>query len=86
MFLAGINSTQKRLSPDGSPNTDLNLELAAAVLSCFTPEVFDSFGLLHSPWFERLRNSPNETTAAIEDWWQMSPIDPPPLGTARRRW
>ena len=46
MILAGMNSSLKRLSPDRSPNTDLNLELAAAVLSCFSPDDFDSFGLL----------------------------------------
>jgi hypothetical protein len=85
MILAGMNSSLKRLSPDRSPNTDLNLELAAAVLSSFSPDDFDSLGLLHSGWFERLRNTPNETSAAIEDWWQMSPIDSPPLGATRWR-
>jgi hypothetical protein len=85
MILAGMNSSLKRLSPDRSPNTDLNLELAAAVLGCFSPDDFDSLGLLNSAWFERLRNSPNETSAAIEDWWQMSPIDSPPLGKTRWR-
>jgi hypothetical protein len=84
MILAGMNSSLARLSPDRSPNTDLNAELATAVLGCFSPVDFDSLGLLQSPWFERLRNSPVEGPAAIEDWWPGSPIDVP-LGSARWR-
>jgi hypothetical protein len=73
MIHAGMNSSLKRLSPDRSPNTDLNLELAAAVLSCFPPATFDSFGLLKSTWLERLQKSPNETAAMIDDWWRWQP-------------
>jgi hypothetical protein len=73
MILAGMNSSLERLSPDRSPNTDLNLELGTAILSCFSPEAFDSFGLLKSSWMDHLQTSPNETDAMIEDWWQTAP-------------
>jgi hypothetical protein len=85
MILAGMNSSLERLSPDRSPNTDLNLELAAAVLSCFPPAVFDSFGLMRSTWLEQLLTTPNETLATVESWWQLSPIDSPPQSARWRR-
>jgi hypothetical protein len=85
MIHAGMNSSLKRLSLDRSPNTDLNLELAAAVMSCFSPEIFDSFGLLKSTWLERVQKSPNETAAALDDWWRWQPDAVIPLQGSRWR-
>ena len=85
MILAGMNSSLERLSPDRSPNTDLNLELASAVMSSFPPATFDSFGLLRSNRMERLQTSPGETDAMIDEWWQAAPSALPPQGTRWRR-
>jgi hypothetical protein len=85
MILAGMNSSLQRLSPDRSPNSDLNFELASAVMSCFPPEIFDSFGLLRSNRLEQLQSSPGDTEAMIEDWWQTAPSSLPPTGTRWRR-
>ncbi len=49
-----------------SPNADLNGEIAAGVISCFQPEVFDSTGLLRSLWLSRLQHTTNETQCMIE--------------------
>jgi hypothetical protein len=85
MILAGMNSSLQQLSPDRSPNTDLNLELASAVMSCFPPTIFDSFGLLRSNRMEQLQSSPDGTEAMIDDWWQTAPSSLPPQGTRWRR-
>jgi hypothetical protein len=74
MILAGMNSSLRRLSPDRSPNTDLNLEIGTAILSSFSPETFDSFGLLRSNWLEGLTDAPDETKWQHVDWWPDSPI------------
>jgi len=49
-----------------SPNADLNGEIAAGVISCFQPEVFDSTGLLRSLWISRLQHTTNETQCMID--------------------
>lgn len=48
-----------------SPNADLNAEIAAAVVGCFDPDMFDSAGLLRSQWMARLYAAPNETQALL---------------------
>ena len=49
-----------------SPNGDLNAEIAASVISCFQPELFDSTGLLRSLWLSRLQRTTSETQCMIE--------------------
>jgi hypothetical protein len=49
-----------------SPNADLNAEIAASVISCFQPELFDSTGLLRSLWLSRLQRTTNETQCMVE--------------------
>jgi hypothetical protein len=85
MILAGMNSSLERLSPDRSPNTDLNMELATAILGSFSSETFDSFGLLRSNWLEGLTDAPDETKWQHEDWWPDSPIAASSRPTARWR-
>ncbi len=57
---------QQGLSPD-SPNADLNARIAAAILSCYPPELFDSTGLLRSLWMMRLTNIADDTQGMIEE-------------------
>jgi len=49
-----------------SPNADLNARIAAGILSCFPPEVFDSTGLLRSLWLLRLTNAAEDTQGMID--------------------
>ena len=57
---------QRGLSPD-SPNADLNARIAAAILSCYPPELFDSTGFLRSLWMTRLTNITEDTQEMIEE-------------------
>ena len=50
-----------------SPNADLNAEIAAGVIACFAPELFDSTGLLRSLWMSRLQRTTTDTQCMIED-------------------
>jgi hypothetical protein len=49
-----------------SPNADLNGEIAAGVILCFQPEIFDSTGLLRPLWISRLQHATNETQCMID--------------------
>jgi hypothetical protein len=49
-----------------SPDADLNGEIAAGVILCFQPEVFDSTGLLRPLWISRLQHTTNETQVMID--------------------
>ena len=66
------------LSP-ASPNADLNAEIAAAILACFPPDLFDSTGLLRSLWLMRLSNATNDAQGLLDDLLSLddSPSDHP---------
>ena len=49
-----------------SPNEDLNAEIAAAILSCFPADLFDSTGLFQSLWLHRISNVTSDVQGMIE--------------------
>ena len=57
-FSKGLAST--------SPNADLNRQIAAAILSCFPPELFDGTGLFRSIWMARLSNVTSDAEGMID--------------------
>jgi hypothetical protein len=87
MILAGLRSSLDRRGnlSASTPNADLNLEIATAVVGWFEPALFDSLGLPGSEWLARLRNVPNETLARLDQWWQPPPVVSAPPATARWR-
>lgn len=54
------------LSPE-SPNIDLNIKIASAIVSCFPPELFDSTGVFHSLWLSRLSHAASDAEGMIEE-------------------
>jgi len=76
MIVAGMRSSIVRLSPAESANADLNLDIATALVSGFSPDFFDSHGHLRSTWLERIRNVPNESPVNIDNWWHTTPHGP----------
>jgi hypothetical protein len=60
-----------------SPNADLNSQICGALVASFGAEFFDSHGLLRSPWLRRLERIPDETLAAIEQYWCDAPRQSP---------
>ena len=49
-----------------SPNADLNQEIAAAILSCMPPGLFEGTGLFRSIWMTRLTNVTNDAQGMID--------------------
>lgn len=47
-------------------NNDLHERIAASILSCFDPEIFDSTGTLKSLWLVRLSNVAQDTQGMID--------------------
>jgi len=56
---------RRELCPE-SPNADLNAQVAAAVLSCFPADRFDSLGLPLSLWRMRLAAAQADTLAMVD--------------------
>jgi hypothetical protein len=76
MIIAGLRSSFLPLSENSSPNSDLNLEIATAVLAGFSPEVYDSLGHLRSGWLERIRTMSSESPLVGDNSWQFRPHGP----------
>jgi hypothetical protein len=50
-----------------SPNADLNARIAAGILCCFQPELFDSTGIFRSLWLWRLCLVTNDAAGMIAE-------------------
>jgi hypothetical protein len=57
-----------------APNGDLNRKIAAGVLGCFQPELFDGAGGLRSAWASRLMASADDAEMMLEDYLAMSNV------------
>lgn len=76
-----------------SPNSDLNRRIAAGVLACLPPELFDSTGLLQSLWMTRISQAADDAQGLIAAMFPcespLSRLDSPalraPLGEAWKR-
>jgi hypothetical protein len=52
-------------------NTDLNAQIAAAILACFPSEAFDATGVLRSLWVVRLTNGTSDTAGLIDELMRL---------------
>jgi hypothetical protein len=73
MITAGMRSSLGPLQTNRTLNTDLNRDIATAILSGFAPDFFDTHGHLRSPWLDRLQRVPNESPLDRENLRQISP-------------
>jgi len=67
LLLGSLRAAFRRGLCPISPNADLNAGIAAGVIGCFPPEVFDSAGVFRSFWLERLATITNDAQGMIED-------------------
>lgn len=56
-----------------APNPDLNARAAAAILSGFSPEVFDDVGLFRSLWLMRLTKTADDAEQMMTDLFRSEP-------------
>ena len=57
-----------------APNGDLNRQIAAGVLGCFQPELFDGAGVLRSAWVARLMAAVDDTETMLEDYLALANV------------
>lgn len=57
-----------RRLPGPTPNYDLNGKIAAAILGCFPAEAFDSAGVYHSLWLQKLSATANDAQLLVDEW------------------
>jgi hypothetical protein len=67
LLMASMRAAFRQSLCDESPNADLNARIAAAILSCFSTELFDSTGLMRSLWMMRLTNIAADTQGRIDE-------------------
>jgi hypothetical protein len=61
-----------RPTPLPAPNCDLNRQIAAGVLGCFQPELFDGAGVLRSAWAARLMTTADDAELMLDDYLAAS--------------
>jgi len=85
MLLASLRAAfQEWLEPE-SPNPDLNVRIAASILACFPPEVFDATGVMQSGWLLRISQITSEAEGMLEELLAEAPSPKPrDAGTAGR--
>ncbi len=72
--LSGAIATLRHDFATQGPNSEQNHRVAAAAMGLFTPELFDSFGLLRTTWLRRLERVSDDTTVLVEEW--LGTIEP----------
>lgn len=72
MIVAGMRTSLLPPADRRSPNADLNLQIATALVSCFAPGFFDAHGQLRSTWFERLCRVADESPADSDRIWHTA--------------
>jgi len=89
LVLASLRASFSRGLSPASPNTDLNGNIASAILSCFQGELFDSTGLFRSLWLTRLLNAADDAQGMLDDLLSLEQCrgdtDPAPARMDDRR-
>lgn len=66
MLMVSLKSAFREGFSDQCPNPGYNRQIAASVLSCFSPDVFDSVGIFKSLWQTRLANVAKDTQGMLD--------------------
>ncbi len=65
-----VRTFASRAFTAAAPSADLNVRIAAAVLSGFSPELFDSFGLIRSLWMMRLSKTADDAQRLVSEMFR----------------
>jgi hypothetical protein len=68
LLRSSLRSAFHRPEPLPAPNSDLNRQIAAGVLGCFQPELFDGAGVLRSAWAARLMVAADDAELMLADY------------------
>lgn len=91
IMLASLRAAfRQKISSGPSPNGDLNRRIAAGVLACLPPELFDATGLVQSLWMTRISRAADDAQGLISAMFAPEPCpgvsrDSPDLASGLRR-
>ncbi len=72
LLVQAAHSAFAHYGGETSPSEELNEQIAAAVMTCFHGELFDSLGLLPSIYMQRLQNVSSDAEGMIEELLNIS--------------
>ncbi len=75
LILTALRTSFRQELADESPNADVNLRIAAAILACFPGNLFDSTGQFQSLWLIRLHNSAADAQIMLDELLGVAPAD-----------
>ena len=78
MLLASLRAAFQEWLEPRSPNPDLNVKIAASILACFPPGVFDDTGVMQSEWLLRISQITSEAEGMLEELLAEIPSPPRP--------
>ncbi len=68
VLLASMHEAFARSMRHHSPNVDLNRQIAAGILGCYQPELFDGSGVLRTAWLSRLTTVVDDAEMMVDDY------------------
>jgi hypothetical protein len=81
LTLASLRAAFLKSRERESPNAESNGQIAAAIVACFPPDLFDATGVLRSLWVVRLTNTTNDAQGMLDELVRM---DVEPVGISSR--
>jgi hypothetical protein len=73
ILLTSLHAAFERSVHHTSPNADLNCQIAAGILGCYQPELFDGSGVLRTAWLSRLTAVADDAEMMMDDYLMNSP-------------
>jgi hypothetical protein len=67
LALASLRAAFRQGTSNPTPNGDLNRRIAAGVLACLPPELFDATGLVQSLWMTRIARAADDAEGLISE-------------------
>jgi hypothetical protein len=85
LLRASLRAAFARRLQGHTPNYDLNGSIASAILGCFPAEAFDSIGVYHSLWLQKLSTTAADTQLLIAELLDTESGDSTPVEFGRSR-
>ena len=85
LAMASLRAAFRQGISDRCPNSDLNRQIAAGVLACLPPDLFDSTGLLQSLWMARITHAADDAQGLIAEMFAADAAPAHPSDSALKR-
>ena len=85
LTLGSVRAAFRASLCERSASPDLNAQIAASILNCFPPSLFDGTGLVRSIWLTRMQNVTSDAQGMLDDLLSLEETPPLP-NSFRPRW